>query len=221
MSRSADRDRESRERSREAIITAAFELFGTRGYHESTIAQITSRAGVSQGLANYHFGGKEQLVAAVLDRWFAEFLAIAQMPGTADERLAGVIDSVLIAVVTALPQQRIILSLSIQPSTHRIFAEAERRNLDPIRAFEEAVRAIFRDRGADDPAVEEVMLRSVLEGVIVKYAIYGDTYPIQAARRWLYRTYELPNPRDLSAARNDADEPRLRSSAGDDEPASD
>ncbi|MBT2474984.1 hypothetical protein J7E68_10465, partial [Microbacterium sp. ISL-103] len=49
-------------------------------------------------------------------------------------------------------------------------------------------------RGAVDPPLEEIMLRTTLEGVFMKYAVYGDTYPLEDARRWVRRLYALPEP---------------------------
>ncbi len=143
---------------------------------------------------NYHFGGKDQLVAAVIDRWFETVLAFAQVEGTPDEMLAAIIDGAIGATAFAMPLQRAVLAMQQQPLTHRLFAESEQRYAEGATAAEDAVRAVFRARGAEDPALEEVMLRSTLEGVFVKYCVFGDTYPLEDARRWLHRRYGLPEP---------------------------
>ena len=194
MARSEEQNRIARERSRESILQAAVELFSERGVAGASIAEITGRARVAQGLVNYYFGGKEQLVAAVIDRWFDMLFGLARAQGDADARLAGVIDSALMATAFALPLQRAVLAMQQQPSTHRLFAEAEERHAAAVNAAEDTVRDMFRERGADDPAVEEIMLRTTLEGIVVKYAVYGGTYPLEAARRWVYRIYDLPAP---------------------------
>lgn len=194
MARSEEQNRQARERARESLIEAAIELFAERGVAGASIAEITSRAGVAQGLVNYHFGGKEQLVSAVIDRWFETVIGFAQVEGTPDECLAAVIDGALLATGFAVPLQRAVLAMQQQPSTHRLFAESEQRHAEAATAAEDAVREVFRARGADDPALEEVMLRSTLEGVFVKYCVFGDTYPLEEARRWLHRRYGLPEP---------------------------
>ena len=194
MARSEEQNRLARERARENILDAAILLFSERGVAGASIAEITSRAGVAQGLVNYHFGGKDQLVAAVIDRWFDTVIGFAQVEGTPDECLAAVIDGALMATAFAVPLQRAVLAMQQQPSTHRLFAESEERHAAGVTAAEDAVRALFRARGAADPALEEVMLRSALEGVFVKFAVYGDTYPLEDARRWLHRLYGLPEP---------------------------
>lgn len=194
MARSEQHNREARERARESLLEAAIELFAERGVDGASVAEITRRAGVAQGLVSYHFGGKEQLIAAVMDRWFETVLSFAQVGGTPDEGLAAIIDGALMATAYALPLQRAMLAMQQQPSTHRLFAEAERRHEAGVTAAEDAVRALFRARGAADPALEEVMLRSTLEGIFVKFAVFGRTYPLEDARRWVHRLYGLPEP---------------------------
>ncbi|MFS0853163.1 TetR/AcrR family transcriptional regulator [Microbacterium sp. 179-I 3D4 NHS] len=194
MVRSEDQNRLARERSRESILLAAIDAFAERGVAGASIAEITARAGVSQGLVNYHFGGKAQLIGAVIDRWFATMLNLAEPGDTPDATLAAIIDGALSATVYAMPLQRAVLGMQQQPATHRLFAESEERHADATTAGEDAVRALFRARGAADPALEEIMLRSTLEGVFMKYAVYGDTYPLEDARRWVHRLYGLPEP---------------------------
>jgi len=194
MVRSEEQNRLARERSRESILAAAIDLFSERGVDGASIAEITRRAGVAQGLVSYYFGGKEQLVAAVIDLWFEMVLGLSQAEGDADARLSGVIDGALMATAFVLPLQRAVLAMQQQPSTHRLFAESEERHAAAVHTAEDTVRGIFRERGADDPAVEEIMLRTTLEGIVVKYAVYGRTYPLEEARRWVYRIYDLPRP---------------------------
>ena len=132
---------------------------------------------------------------------------------TADDRLRLIIDLSLIGADQTMAQQRITLGLSLLPTTHSIYADAEQRNLDGVLAAGEMLQDLFRERGAADPGLEEAMLRSVLEGVIVKRAVYGQTYPLQAARQWLHRMYGLGEPADpLPLTASDAPEVALRAS---------
>jgi AcrR family transcriptional regulator len=217
MARSEEQNRLARERARENILDAAIALFAERGVAGASIAEITSRAGVAQGLVNYHFGGKEQLISAVIDRWFETVLGFAQVEGAPDEALAAVIDGALMATAFAVPLQRAVLAMQQQPATHRLFAESEQRHAAGVTAAEDAVRDLFRARGAADPGLEEVMLRSTLEGVFVKYAVFGASYPLEDARRWVHRLYGLPEPAtplpQALAAPPREGEPRPRASA--------
>ncbi|GAB2884526.1 hypothetical protein GCM10022245_20010 [Streptomyces mayteni] len=186
---------EMRAQSRERILGAALEVFAEKGYHDATISDITARAGVSRGLITYYFAGKQRLVDELLDRYLDGVAAVLDVTGTPDERLAGIIDRILYAAATTVGVQRMALSLVVGPATHPLFAAAEARAEQRLLFLEDGLRALFAARGAEDPALEEVLLRSVLEGVIFKTAVYTDQYPTERIRERLYTLYDLPRPK--------------------------
>ena len=49
------------------ILDAAEVLFAQKGFAETSLRAITSRAGVNLAAVNYHFGSKEALIQAVFD----------------------------------------------------------------------------------------------------------------------------------------------------------
>ncbi|WP_243229039.1 TetR/AcrR family transcriptional regulator [Microbacterium sp. CIAB417] len=191
MARSEEQNRRARERARESILTAAIEVFAERGVHGATIAEITGRAGVAQGLVNYHFGGKDQLVGEVVDRWFRLLIGFPMGEGSADDRLRAIIEGALAAASAHRLLHRAVMTMQQDPAQLRFFAEAAARNADGAAGAEQAVRAIFAERGAADPALEEVMLRTLLEGVALKYSAFGEFFPLDAARGWVLKRYGL------------------------------
>lgn len=54
--------------SRERILEAATELFSTRGYAGAGVDKLAARSGIAKTAIYYHFGNKEGLLAAVLER---------------------------------------------------------------------------------------------------------------------------------------------------------
>ena len=48
--------------TRQRLIRSALELFTTRGYHDTTTAQIAKKAGIAEGTIYRHFASKQQLV---------------------------------------------------------------------------------------------------------------------------------------------------------------
>jgi AcrR family transcriptional regulator len=199
-----------REESRQKILAAALEVFAEKGYNGATITEITQRAGVSRGLASYYFPNKHLLVDELLEAYLDGVAAIIDIPGNPDERLAGIIDGVLGSTLGNLPVQGVILSLVVQPSTHPIFAEVEARKNERLSLLEDSLRELFEARGAADPAVEEVLLRSVLEGVIYKAVVYGPQYPVEQVRRRLYRMYDLAEPKSTLSGTEPPPVGRLR-----------
>jgi AcrR family transcriptional regulator len=54
--------------TKDKIMDAAEKLFAKKGFHGASLRNITAAAGMDLALVNYHFGNKERLLAAVLDR---------------------------------------------------------------------------------------------------------------------------------------------------------
>ena len=58
------------------IITAAERLFAEQGFAQTSMREITSKAEVNLAAVNYHFGNKNNLIQAVLKRYFDCFMPI-------------------------------------------------------------------------------------------------------------------------------------------------
>lgn len=69
------------------ILAVGREVFALQGYEGATTRQIAAAAGVNVATLAYHFGGKEGLYRAVLDRMYARMLTVAlPSPLAADPR---------------------------------------------------------------------------------------------------------------------------------------
>lgn len=64
--------------SRERILKAATELFATRGYAGAGVDRLAERSGIAKTAIYYHFGNKEGLLAAVLERAATEWIDAIQ-----------------------------------------------------------------------------------------------------------------------------------------------
>jgi len=75
--------RESRasraEQTRDRILEAAQEVFGTQGYHAASIVDITRRAGVGLGTLYVYFSSKLEIYRQVLRSRQAEFIHAARL----------------------------------------------------------------------------------------------------------------------------------------------
>ncbi|WP_456845800.1 TetR/AcrR family transcriptional regulator [Cellulomonas sp. P5_C6] len=60
--RPVSRDGTKASLTRARLLAAAFDLFGEQGYDATTVAQIASRAGVTEMTFYRHFGSKDRLV---------------------------------------------------------------------------------------------------------------------------------------------------------------
>jgi AcrR family transcriptional regulator len=58
--------------TRASLVRAARELFGEKGYVDTSIDEIVARAGVTKGAVYHHFDGKEGLFRAVFEQVHTE-----------------------------------------------------------------------------------------------------------------------------------------------------
>jgi AcrR family transcriptional regulator len=80
------RKREQSELSRERLIAAATRLFAERGYRDASVQAIGEAAGISRGSIFWHFGSKEGLLWAVVQRAFTRWEAETLVPEVGDAR---------------------------------------------------------------------------------------------------------------------------------------
>ena len=52
---------------RDALLTAALQVFARRGYRQAGVEEIAAEAGYSKGALYWHFSGKEELLTALLE----------------------------------------------------------------------------------------------------------------------------------------------------------
>jgi AcrR family transcriptional regulator len=113
--------------TRDALLDAGRELFGTRGYTDTSLDAVVATAGVTKGALYHHFSGKRQLFEAVFAQVKRELsLRIApalQMyrgdPGP-DEPWSGLVEAC-----------RIYIEIHTDPAVERIVLRDARSILSP------------------------------------------------------------------------------------------
>ncbi len=63
-----DKDKDTKEK----LLSAAIKVFAQKGYRSATIRDICALAGANVAAVNYHYGDKEKLYFAVLEKMFTE-----------------------------------------------------------------------------------------------------------------------------------------------------
>lgn len=89
------------------ILDAAEALFSLRGFHGVSLRDIASEAGVQVALTHYHFGSKDALFRAVIDRRAQEHVACLSdalrealaVKGSRTERRKAIIRSFILPIV--------------------------------------------------------------------------------------------------------------------------
>jgi AcrR family transcriptional regulator len=83
----ADSQESRAQDSRDEILKAASQLFASRGFHETSMAEVARSAKVSKALIFWHFKTKEELFFAVLGRLLEPYVIdFAEEAGALDEK---------------------------------------------------------------------------------------------------------------------------------------
>ncbi len=87
--------------TRERLVEAANHAFAEHGIQGASLVEVTRQAGQrNRGAVHYHFGGRDELLAAVLEQ-HADFLAqregelLAQAKARPDDDIASVVEAVI------------------------------------------------------------------------------------------------------------------------------
>ncbi|MFI6393527.1 TetR/AcrR family transcriptional regulator [Nonomuraea sp. NPDC050547] len=107
------RREQTSQESRELILAAAAELFAEKGYRQTTFADVGERSGISRGSIPWHFGSKEGLLLAVLERSLEELRAGLGEP---PERVETALDLLAegAGALFALPTGRLFVNLLVE-----------------------------------------------------------------------------------------------------------
>lgn len=147
---------------RERILAVATRAFSELGYEGATTAQIARDAGVTQPLVHHHFGSKDGLWRAAMDRVFANvprFLPAAD-GDPATTLLAGI--EPFVRFVAAHPEATRIVAREGTTASPRLDYLVERYVGAPFREIVDAVRAGQRSGAVFEDVRPELVLFFIL-----------------------------------------------------------
>jgi len=135
--------------TRQRLIRAALELFTTRGYHDTTTAQIAKKAGIAEGTIYRHFASKQHLVNELYraaQRWAARVVQ-----ETARDPEAGTARAQLTAVAHALEegatQETAIVKLGLLEPLSAVLDDESRKTERDFRMALERIVAEGKAQG--------------------------------------------------------------------------
>ncbi|GAA3437048.1 TetR/AcrR family transcriptional regulator [Kutzneria kofuensis] len=122
------------EESRRRILDAAAEVAGERGYDGTSIAQVSARCGLPVSSIYWHFKDKDELIAAVIERSFEQWLTAFDAEGEDVPELVVRIGEALVATPDFL-RLGLMLALERRPheaSARRMFLQVRATTLERI-----------------------------------------------------------------------------------------
>jgi AcrR family transcriptional regulator len=161
--------------TRDQILDAAENLFGSRGYADVTIGQLCEASGLPVGSIYHHFGSKSGVLKAVLERGTTEIFKALPTAGDPTgfplKRLAAYYATAADLIAKRLPLFRLMASLRLHHAdsedVQAILTEIDRRAIAWVVAFIEPVASSCGVRDAAGCARELAPLNLVfLTGLV-------------------------------------------------------
>jgi AcrR family transcriptional regulator len=182
----ASRQKRNPDISRERILHAATELFAQKGYAGAGVDELAARSTIAKTAIYYHFGNKEGLLAAVIERlateWIDRIRAVADEASSPLERL----DRALAGMRALVEDTPWVLKLFQLMALELAETKPEVRAslLTVAQRARGAIVSGLRDAlGAEVPdadAVARVVL-ALLNGIVLARAIDPDMVPLDHA----------------------------------------
>lgn len=145
--------------NRRALLAAAVEVFGERGY-DAPLSAVAKRAGVGQGSLYRHFPDRVALAVAVFEDNVVELEELAAVPGTTLDALLDAVTDQLVSCVGFVD----VVTASVRDG--RVEAVAERVGAVLAGALPSAQAAgRFRD---DVTAADVVLAIGMVAGLVAK-----------------------------------------------------
>jgi len=180
----ARRKRADGELSRERILDAATQIAAERGYEGMSIALVSKKCELPASSIYWHFKDKDDLIAAVIERSFASWLAAWQLPdeGDAEERAVGVATQTAKAFLDSPDFIRLGLMLTLErrpeePRARTMFlqvrAQAYQQLIENFRQF---------TTGLSDAEVNQLATYAMAgaDGLFIAKEISGDAVDLLA-----------------------------------------
>jgi AcrR family transcriptional regulator len=178
------RKRADGELSRERILDAATQIAAERGYEGASIALVSAKCGLPASSIYWHFKNKDDLIAAIIERSFADWLKAWQVPveGSPQDRLVGLAMQIAKALLDSPDFIRLGLMLSlerrpVEPRARAMFLQLRAQTFDQLV---ETMRGFTPD--LTDAQVHQLATYAIAgaDGLFIAKEIGGDAVDLLA-----------------------------------------
>lgn len=172
------------EESRNRILDAATEIASERGYEGTSIGLVSKACGLPASSIYWHFKDKDDLIAAVIERSFGDWLTSWNLPDgdSAAERVRALSRQVAHGLLTSPDFLRLGLMLALEkrpeePRAREMFLQARTEVLDRLAT---TIADLAPELPADRVAGFAQYALSAADGLFIAREIGGDNVDLPA-----------------------------------------
>jgi len=181
----ATKQQEKSRQTMQELMASAIELFGTKGFASTAVAEITEHAGYAKGSFYRHWNSKDELFLQIVEQKFKQYRATRhdRVQQAADLREAmGIIWDFLETIVADRNWSAIFLEFTIHAATN----ESLRRllNQSDYRLSDRVFADLVRDHVTSDFPPEKIgaLNTALFEGFLIHRALGTETLSLAEVR---------------------------------------
>lgn len=178
------RRRADGELSRQRILDAATEIAAERGYGGTSIGAVSAKCGLPASSIYWHFKDKDDLIAAVIDRSFEQWLSAWQLPaeGAPQQRAQAVARQIATALMKSPDFIRLGLMLTLEqrPEEPRARARFLAVRAQAYYAVSEGIRDVIPTLSDDGVHQLATYALAGADGLFIAKAVGGESVDLVA-----------------------------------------
>jgi AcrR family transcriptional regulator len=195
--RSSEQFKELRDASRQKILEASLELFGTKGYESTTISAIVKKAGISKGLIYHYFESKQDILKELVE-YLMELGGVRMkgymerkeelLNGNPKERLRAMLDLFFIEMRENYHTWSLILNLTVQVHHFQFIHDMAMQKMNGYLLL---MTDLFKDLGYQNPESEARILGALFDGIGMQYFVINNEDYLNSIEKTIYEKYNL------------------------------
>lgn len=162
------------ERTRQLLLDSALRIIGRKGYSSATVDEIVKEAGVSKGVAYYHFKSKADMASGILRKGLGDVAEQFQRISDTSDNAAVALASMLELFASELYDNREFARFLMTELWRdgRVWSDAMRRHVQDLIDIIAAQLARGRDEGLLRENLDPQFSAVSLIGMVVTDAMY-------------------------------------------------
>ncbi len=190
--RTSEQFEEIRNEKRRLIMDAGLQLFSEKGFANTSISQIASKAKISKGLIYNYFESKDALLMNILQEGIDSLMALYDTNNDGVLEIAEMeyfISESFRILKDNLEYWRLYFQVIVQSGVMEMLEEPIGKVYEQI--FSMSMR-YFSKMGFENPAAEAIMFGAMMDGLSLQYVASPDKFPFEMIRDAVIQKYCTP-----------------------------
>lgn len=182
----AKKQQEKSQQTMNELMASAIELFGSKGFAQTSVAEITDHAGYAKGSFYRHWNSKDELFLSIVEQKFKQYRASRhkRVKEAQDlEEAMHVIWDFLETIVSDMNWSSIFLEFTVYSATSESLRKLMKKSV--YRLSNEVFADLVRDHVETDYPPERIgaLNTALFEGYLIQHTLGSEELSFEEVRR--------------------------------------